>query len=525
MRPLLSVLFETIRGQTITPMNDIINKDLHCHTQLHVSFAVIVLTLLTALVGVSCSIQRAAEVKYHKVAAMFVHNMATQFIALQFKPLEHVLNETGSFIDKPALQAFLGNGHAPLRMTLMQTLSLTPYVKSILVADQQGRFNSVPHLPVEAGFDARERPWFKSATSRPLFVSYTDHYASRIDQQRTISVSRPIVDREGFPLGTLAMELDLEQMSHPLRLLKSPLKGEFYLIARTGDTLLHANVGNLFHRQLAPRLIAQMTNGADHLYDAEHQTHVYYYAFSNPDWFAIYTVSDAEFKEASHSESYQLQIAVAGCLLICLLCWGSLRHAINKMIVEIIALMRVGRIDMSKPGELLRQEIRSAHHQMQEAVAASNTDALTGLFNRRSFDQDLASHLADGRPFSLGMIDLDNFKSINDQLGHLVGDSVLQAVAQEGVTVADGLARLYRYGGEELAILIPGEDGAQALALLERWRLRVLQRQWREAGLVVTFSAGLGQWRHESATQLIARVDRALYQAKEAGKNRVHPAG
>ncbi|HCH53032.1 MAG TPA: diguanylate cyclase, partial [Aeromonas sp.] len=80
------------------------------------------------------------------------------------------------------------------------------------------------------------------------------------------------------------------------------------------------------------------------------------------------------------------------------------------------------------------------------------------------------------------------------------------------------------YGGEELAILIPGEDGAQALALLERWRLRVLQRQWREAGLVVTFSAGLGQWRHESAAQLIARVDRALYQAKEAGKNRVHPA-
>ena len=54
------------------------------------------------------------------------------------------------------------------------------------------------------------------------------------------------------------------------------------------------------------------------------------------------------------------------------------------------------------------------------------------------------------------MIDLDNFKSINDQLGHLVGDSVLQAVAQEGVTVADGLARLYRYGGGELAILIPG---------------------------------------------------------------------
>ena len=279
---------------------------------------------------------------------------------------------------------------------------------------------------------------------------------------------------------------------------------------RSGDTLLHSNVGNLFRRQLAPQLIAQMTNGADHLYDAEHQTHVYYYAFSNPDWFAIYTVSDAEFKEASHSESYQLQIAVAGCLLICLLCWGSLRHAINKMIVEIIALMRAGRIHAGKPGDQLRQEIQSGHRQMLEAVEASNTDALTGLFNRRCFDKALDDQLIAGRPFCLGLIDLDNFKSINDTHGHPVGDEVLRAVAREGRQIAGQEATLYRYGGEELAIIIPGEDSVRALTLLEQWRTQVAQRPWREPELVVTFSAGLGLWRQESAEQLLARVDQAL---------------
>ena len=159
--------------------------------------------------------------------------------------------------------------------------------------------------------------------------------------------------------------------------------------------------------------------------------------------------------------------------------------------------------------------------------AQLNKDELTGLPNMEKL-KSLCSALLTTQVTADYMLlsgDICQFKTINDQLGHLVGDSVLQAVAQEGVTVADGLARLYRYGGEELAILIPGEDGAQALALLERWRQRVLQRQWRETGLVVTFSAGLGQWRHESAAHLIARVDRALYQAKEAGKNRVHPAG
>ncbi|MGE6109091.1 sensor domain-containing diguanylate cyclase [Aeromonas sobria] len=502
-------------------MNNIISKDLHCNTQLNITFGVIVLTLLIALLGVSYSIQNSAEKKYHQVAAMFVHNMATQFIEQQFKPLEHALSETGHFVNEQNLQAFLTDPHSPLRLDLMQTLSLTPNVVSIAAADLQGHFNSVPHLPAGSDLDARQSPWFKPSASRNLFVSYTAHYPSLFSDHHTVSISQPILDREGFPLGTLAMDLNLEHLSYPLRQLKSPVRGEFHLVDRAGDTLLHSDVGNLFKRHVEPSLIKQMTNGAGHLFDAERQAHVYYYSFSNPDWFAIYTVSDDEFKQASHSESRQLLVAMAGCLLICLLCWGSLRHALNRMIVEIVATLRVGRIDLSKPGNLLRQEIDSGHRQMQEAVTASTTDALTGLFNRRSFDQDLAMNLADGRPFFLGMVDLDNFKSINDRLGHVMGDTVLQAVAQEGLNAAGERARLYRYGGEELAILIPGDDTKEAMALLDGWRLRVGARQWRESDLVVTFSAGLGPWRQESAEQLIERVDQALYQAKHTGKNRV----
>ena len=69
---------------------------------------------------------------------------------------------------------------------------------------------------------------------------------------------------------------------------------------------------------------------------------------------------------------------------------------------------------------------------MLEAVEASNTDALTGLFNRRCFDKALDDQLIAGRPFCLGLIDLDNFKSINDTHGHPVGDEVLRAVARKG---------------------------------------------------------------------------------------------
>ncbi|TXI04264.1 MAG: GGDEF domain-containing protein, partial [Pseudorhodobacter sp.] len=154
----------------------------------------------------------------------------------------------------------------------------------------------------------------------------------------------------------------------------------------------------------------------------------------------------------------------------------------------------------------------------------SNTDALTGLFNRRCFDKALDDQLIAGRPFCLGLIDLDNFKSINDTHGHPVGDDVLWAVARKGRQIAGKEATLYRYGGEELAIIIPGEDSVRARRLVEQWRTQVAQRSWREPELVVTFSAGLGLRRKESAEQLLARVDQALYQAKDAGKNRVHHA-
>lgn len=479
MPTLLSALIETIPSHQHTPMNETAHQNLHCDTQLNVTFGVIILTLLIALMAVSVSIRTSAERKYHKVAAMFVHNMATQSIEPQFKSLEHVLNETGSVIDESGLDAFLNEDHTPLGLSLMQTLALTPYVKSILLADPQGRFNSIPHLPVGEHVDARERPWFLAAAVRTLFVHYTDHYTSKFDDKsRSVSVSRPLLDKEGFFLGTLAMNVDLEQM----------------------------------------------TNGADHLFDAKRQTHLYYYSFSNPDWFVIYAVSDARFKEVSSSESHQLQITLVGCMLICLLCWWSLRHVLSKMIFEIIALMRTGRIHAGKPGDQLRQEIQSGHRQMQEAVEASNTDALTGLFNRRCFDKALDDQLIAGRPFCLGLIDLDNFKSINDTHGHPVGDEVLRAVAREGRQIAGQEATLYRYGGEELAIIIPEEDSTRALTLLEQWRTQVAQRSWREPELVVTFSAGLGLWRQESAEQLLARVDQALYQAKDAGKNRVHHA-
>jgi diguanylate cyclase (GGDEF)-like protein len=125
------------------------------------------------------------------------------------------------------------------------------------------------------------------------------------------------------------------------------------------------------------------------------------------------------------------------------------------------------------------------------------------------------------QPFALALVDIDNFKSINDTWGHLSGDIVLRNVAREGIQVMQPEhISVYRYGGEEFAVVFPAEHSDSAFSLLEKWRLQVADRTWREEGLHVTFSAGLGEWHFEPLEQLVGSVDAALYEAKQQGKNR-----
>jgi diguanylate cyclase (GGDEF)-like protein len=165
----------------------------------------------------------------------------------------------------------------------------------------------------------------------------------------------------------------------------------------------------------------------------------------------------------------------------------------------------------------------------------SRTDALTGLLNRRAFDQaiDIAwlHCIASGKPLSLLMIDVDCFKSFNDTYGHPAGDTCLQIVAlaiKGSVHFPDD--RAMRYGGEEFVVILPETPTEQAMAVAQRIRTRILEMQVPHARSSVTdhvtVSIGCATERREldsraAPGQLLADADRALYQAKLSGRNRV----
>ena len=172
---------------------------------------------------------------------------------------------------------------------------------------------------------------------------------------------------------------------------------------------------------------------------------------------------------------------------------------------------------------LLNKELREAN---EHILKLSQTDALTGLANRRTIDERMRNEMARaerlGCGFSVILGDLDHFKSINDEFGHLVGDRVLVAAA----AVFAEQARTYdlpaRFGGEEFLVLLPESTLADAMAIAQRIRNAVAEVAVPELTRQLTISLGISTWgQGDTLGALVGRADAALYQAKRRGRNRV----
>lgn len=196
------------------------------------------------------------------------------------------------------------------------------------------------------------------------------------------------------------------------------------------------------------------------------------------------------------------------------------------------ALAFAGGLLFSQSG---KAELEEENRRLREKASR---DPLIGINNRRAIDEILKEQLLRA-PFKKGsvsviMADVDHFKSINDNYGHQVGDEVLIEVADrvsEGMRAEDSVGR---YGGEEFMMVLPGIGGTQAVLIAHRIRLLIAEDPFdTEAGLLnVTMSLGVSSTDFPQlvgAERLVGAADKALYQAKREGRNRVilsvHPEG
>ncbi len=178
------------------------------------------------------------------------------------------------------------------------------------------------------------------------------------------------------------------------------------------------------------------------------------------------------------------------------------------------------------------QQMQQSKANQEELEKLATIDALTGLNNRRAIlrrlDEEIKHASRYGEELGLLMLDIDYFKRVNDQYGHLTGDDVLEKVATLVQQNIRGTDTAGRYGGEEFIIILSKADLSAALVVAERIRKAIEMAEMKDsAGNVfgITVSLGLSSYRPgEDKHLFISRVDNALYKAKENGRNRVETA-
>lgn len=186
---------------------------------------------------------------------------------------------------------------------------------------------------------------------------------------------------------------------------------------------------------------------------------------------------------------------------------------------QLVADLQNQVIELNKEKELLNRLL-------QEKSACLRQDPLTGVFNRLAYEEQLEQEFHRwkrfGNPLTFLIWDIDHFKQINDRHGHATGDEVLRSIAQQLVSRVRSTDFVARYGGEEFVMLLPGADIRAASSLADQIRCKIAECGFQNAGsnIPVTISCGISSFEPGDTPQSVfSRADRALYQAKQAGRD------
>ncbi len=210
--------------------------------------------------------------------------------------------------------------------------------------------------------------------------------------------------------------------------------------------------------------------------------------------------------------------------------YKDIKNIVDQMLVETKSLIQSGQRLQTRM-KISSDDLKQLHQDLEKSQQEAQTDALTSLINRRGlekrFELERIRATQNNSPFSIIMADIDHFKRVNDNFGHLVGDSLLKNLA---IMIKSHLRQndvAARYGGEEFLILLPetGIEGAKAVAQKIKKALAI--KEWKLKGTGesmgnITISMGIALYTlNEPEKDLVKRADDALYLAKDQGRNRI----
>ena len=467
--------------------------------------------------------------EFKTTMSRFTTNVSRANIETPLNEIKLVFRSLSASIDEADIARYMNGEPSDLNTVIPAITDSTIFFSNVMVSDAHDNYRIYPAVK-SVTISPRSRPWYPLTAAKDA-ITYSEPYTSIIDdvngtsksKRQSVTASMNLFDKHSEFIGNIAFDLDLKSISSTINNKKPPYNGKFLITSTTGQVVLSENKIEILRKKVPASWIERANNVEGEFYDSEEKAYVFYKTYMNPDWFAFTIVSESDYVDITSVAKQTFWVVALSCLVFYMLMIFLAKLYMEKIVTRLY--MGINGIDSKKDKitiGAIYENIKKSKENLDKAMYDSTVDGLTNIYNRRKFDNDMASLIDQGESFYLAIIDIDNFKRINDTYGHDVGDNVLQIVSKIGSQVVGDKHSLYRFGGEELCVIYVGDDYDAFYQLIDTWLTMVSLRKWRDPELQVTFSAGIAKCtKTESCADVLKKADSRLYQAKTAGKNQI----
>lgn len=416
------------------------------------------------------------------------------------------------------------------------------YFNSVSLVDASGIIRgSSPYLEKSLGQPITSDAAKKAFKSRSSYIS--EAYRGPYSERRIVFISEPIFSPSGKFNGLISGSIYLQE-NNILNLsfgsqLKTSNGSYFFIVDAKGTLLFHPDterIGeNLSKNQVVQKLLHDQTGKEQYKNLAGVDSLAGYYKVPTTDW-GVVVVSPTQMVYDQLNQHIRMLLLYTSIpfIILTLIVIRVARKLASPFVylADLVNQVDQGKVDLpvmkphwNREADLLTRTVLTAlanfRKQKDQLTYDARTDVLTGMTNRRTFEEVIQRWIDEEIPFSIVVLDIDRFKSINDTYGHHAGDQVLQHIAniiKLSVRTQDVGSR---FGGEEFVVLLRHTDSKTAYQIAEHIRVSV-EQSILPIDRSVTISAGIAEYPLHSttATELFHLADNALYQAKEEGRNR-----
>jgi len=485
------------------------------YRSLNFSFYLLLLSIIGVGTALYSSQRQEIANAYYRLNTNFIEFTASVIYNSLGRYENELIGLTKAIDNSESLNKIVDKKNKVARERIQQALHLMPDVMSLTIADMEGNYFRLPALSkkqLAMDYDPRKRSWFiqyANFSERVYYQAPTTDFFSGSD---LIYLSAPVFNKNSRQSGVISTSISPKRICRLLTQFSSPVQGQVYITDAQGKRII---CGNSHAELFVP--VVKAVNGL--INDEGLDKTFIYRKLPHSDWYIVNEIDNKTFSALVMKETIRIVYGMIFSIFVLVLIWIGMRAVFAHIHRSLTYSMGGTRISKEASLAELLGGIVERRNQLK---LDSMRDALTGLLNRRIFDLSCHNKIAKGAPFSMALIDIDNFKQINDTWGHVVGDVVLRQVSKLALDVLKtDNTQIFRYGGEEFAILFANMDVQAAWEALEMLRKKVEQQSWEQPELQVSFSAGLAAYQQQGAEAFLKVVDNRLYEAKRAGKNRI----